>query len=174
MFSLQSPLARRPLSQPALTCPLSHHGGVLATASSPLRYAGSFSLASSLHPLRSQRRKWHPTPPAVLPRPFVWGASCRGLEGLRRPRPGPPRGTTSPAQPRPFKGCGSLTGESCAAPEPRPRITPRASASAPRPTAPARTASRSPTQPPPPSPLHKMAVDPLSGSAFQKGAERRV
>lgn len=63
-------------------------------------------------------------PPQPCPDPFVWGARCGGLRGLRRPRPGTPRGGSSPAQPRPFRGCGSLTRESCAAPEPRPELPP--------------------------------------------------
>lgn len=51
-------------------------------------------------------------------------AGAEACGGLRRPRPRPLRGGSSPAQPRPFRGCGSLTGESCAAPEPRPELPP--------------------------------------------------
>lgn len=51
-------------------------------------------------------------------------AGAEACGGLRRPRPRPLRGGSSPAQPRPFRGCGSLTGESCAVPEPRPELPP--------------------------------------------------
>lgn len=127
VFSLQPPLVRRPLGHPAVCglLPLRPRG-VLPRAPSPLRYAGSSSssLASFLHPLRIQRRKRLPRPPAAMPRPFCVGRSQRRA---RRPPKAPPRATKGRLEPRtapPVPGCGSLTGESCAAPEPRPELPP--------------------------------------------------
>lgn len=94
-------------------------------ASSPLRYAGLSSLASFLHPLRLQRRTRRPKPPQPCRDPFVWGARCGGLGGLRRPRPGPPRGGSSPAQPRPFRAAGVLPGRAARHPNPDPSYPPR-------------------------------------------------
>lgn len=127
MLLLQSPLIRRPLGHPTVASSLSDHGGVLPMASSPLRYADSSSPASFLHPLRLQRRKGLPKPfptPAAKPRPFCVG---RSLRRARRPPKAPPRATKGRLEPRtapPVPGCRSLTGESCAAPEPRPELPP--------------------------------------------------
>lgn len=105
--------------------PPSDHGGVLTIASPPLPYVSSSSLAVLLaHSQASEAPVAPQVPRSLAPTPFVWGTRCGGLGGLPRPRPGPLRGGSSPAQPRPFGGCGSLTGESCAAPEPRPELPP--------------------------------------------------
>lgn len=64
-------------------------------------------------------------PPQPCRDPFVWGARCGGLGGLRRPRPGPPRGGSSPAQPRPFRAAGVLPGRAARHPNPDPSYPPR-------------------------------------------------
>lgn len=65
-----------------------------------------------------------PRTPAGQPRPFVWGARCGGLRGLRRPRPRPSRGGSNPHSPARFGAVGVLPGRTCAAPEPRPELPP--------------------------------------------------
>lgn len=77
------------------------------------------------HTPKGQRRPPIPGPPQPGLVPLCGELAAAGTGGLlRRPRPGPPRGGSSPAQPRPFRGCGSLTRESCWAPEPRPELPP--------------------------------------------------
>lgn len=171
MFLLQSPLVRGPLGHPAVASSLSDHGGVLPMASSPLRYAGSSSLASFLQPLRLKRRKRLPRPPRSHAATLLCGAlAAAGSEASEGPAPGHQGAARAPHSPARSGLRESYRGE-LRGTRTQTRVTPRASASAPRPTAPARTASRSPQQPPPLSPLHKMADSPLSGSAFQKGRD---
>lgn len=171
VFSLQSPLVRRPLGHPALASSLSRPPGRPRYALVPTLVGRLILSCVRLALLRPQRHKWRPRPPAAMPRPFCVG---RSLQRARRPPKAPPQATKGRLEPRtapPVPGLresypGELRGTRT-----QTRVTPRASASAPRPTAPARMASRSPQQSPPPSPLHKMAAGPLSGSPFQKGRD---
>lgn len=123
VFLLQSPLVRRPLGHPAVASSLSDHGGVLW----PRPHFGM-----QAHPLLRpscslsgfKGASSSPGPPAAMPRPFCVG---RSLRRARRPPKAPPRATKGRLEPRtapPVPGCGSLTGESCAAPEPRPELPP--------------------------------------------------
>ncbi|MEJ1278977.1 hypothetical protein NN561_009903 [Cricetulus griseus] len=140
------------------------------------RYGLEPTAARRLHlsrPRRPQSVSGTPGPPQPRRDPLCRVLAAAGSEAWEGPAPRHRGGGSSPAQPRPFRGCGSLTGESLRGTRTQTRVTPRASASAPRPTAPARTASRSPLQPAPPMPPHKMAARPLGGSASQEGAGRR-
>lgn len=179
VFSLQSPLVRRPL----VTQLWPPSSGLL-----PLRSRGRphYSLVptsvcrlilSCVLLTHSQASEAQVAPQAPLqpcPGPFCVG---RSLRRARRPPKAPPRATKGRLEPRtapPVPGLresyrGELRGTRT-----QTRVTPRASASAPRPTAPARTAFRSLQQPPPPSLFHKMAASPLSGSRFQKGRDGAV
>lgn len=86
-----------------------------------------------------------PGPPQPRRDPLCWALAAAGSEAWEGPAPRHQGGGSSPAQPRPFRGCGSLTGESLRGTRTQTRVTPRASASALRPTAPARTAFPEPT-----------------------------
>lgn len=123
-------------------------------------------------------RKRHPRTPVGLAATLLCRAlAAAGSEAWEGPAPRHQGGGSSPTQPRPFRGCGSLTGESWRGTRTQTRVTPRARVPQPRGRQPQpERLPGAPLQPAPPMPPHKMAARSLARppgrSAFQEGAGR--